>query len=138
MSFGSRPLAPADAVLLERAHDERGLREAERAPRPRDAVGRAQRERLDVDPDRDAVHLLRRHPGLEHELLHLPVRHLDAVDLLVPPAHRVEARVELGHSWRARPAVEVREAQVVPATLEVVQQERELALVEDRLAARRR
>ena len=127
------PLAPTYPVLLERADDEGGDRQIEPRARcePRGVVPRA--EHVDVDADRDAVHLLRRDPGRRHERLHLAVRHLDAVDLGVTRAHRLEAGVELGHARRPRTPVEVRQAEVVPRPLEVVQQQRELAQVEDRL-----
>ena len=49
------------------------------------------------------------------------------------PAHGLEARVELGHARRPRPPVEVGEPDVVARPLEVVQEQRELAQVEDRL-----
>ena len=72
-------------------------------------------------------------PRRPHETLHLAVRHLDAVDLAVPRAQGVEARIELRHPGRPRPSVEVREPEVVPVPLEVVLEQRELAQVEDRL-----
>ena len=111
------PFAPTDAVLLERADDERGERgdpSRVRAVEPRGVVPRA--EHVDVDADRDAVHLLRRDPGRRHERLHLAVRHLDAVDLGVTRAHRLEAGVELRHARRPGTPVEVRQAEVVPTT----------------------
>ena len=77
--------------------------------------------------------LVSSHPGLEDELLHLPVRDLDAIDLPMAAAHRRKTGIELGHPLGTWPAVEVREAEVVPVPLEVVEEERELALVEDRL-----
>src|SRR5204863_8207931 len=58
-----------------------------------------------------------------------------AVELLVACPHRLVAGIELGHAGRARPAVEIGDAQPVAATLERQAEERELARVEDGLVA---
>ncbi len=81
------------------------------------------------------MQLLRSDAALEHDLLHRAVRHLHPVDLAVPPLETLEARVELGEARRAGPAVEVGEPEPVLVPLEIVQQQGELALVEDRLPA---
>ncbi len=81
------------------------------------------------------MHFLCGDARVEHKLLHRMVRHLNAIDLLMSPTHRLEARVELGHARCAGAPVEIGEAKPVAMPLEVVQEERELAEVEDRLLA---
>ena len=70
----------ADAVLEERADDERSRRNA-RTPRVRlHVLVASERKAREIDPDRDAEHLRRIDPGSEHELVHLGVRDLHPVD----------------------------------------------------------
>ncbi len=99
------PLAEPDAVLLERADDERGLRERERPPRCATLLGRPRREPSRLDPDRDPVHLPAIDAGLEDDLLHLAVRNLDPGDLRVVAPEILEADVELGRIGRPRASV---------------------------------
>ena len=84
------PFAPADAVLLERADDERVSREPERRARGGAPLGVDEREVLEVDPDRDRVDALGLDAGREHELAHLGVRHLDRARTGPAPPQRLE------------------------------------------------
>ena len=99
----------ADAVLLERADDERVLRKPERRSRRPASLVVAEWEAVELDPDRDPVDARRRDAGRDDDLLHLAMRHLHAVE---PGRIALECRerpVELGVARRAGAAVEVRE-----------------------------
>ena len=126
-------LVPADSVLLERADDERCPRQPEGLACPDPLLGRSRVEHVDVDPDRDPVDFRRVDSRLQHDRLHVGVRDLDPVDVGMPAPQRVEAGVELGHSGGPRATVEVRDAEVVAALLKVLQEQREVAQMEDRL-----
>src|SRR5438876_6430685 len=72
--------AEADAVLLKRADDESSFGKLQFRARHAADVVVDEREALEIHTDWDAEHLRRLHTRREHELLHLTVRHLRAVD----------------------------------------------------------
>ena len=135
ISFGSSPSPQPTPSFWNEPTTKADSGQAELAPRLGPRRGVAEPEAIGVDTDRDPEHLLRRDARSEHELLHGPVRDLDAVELLVPPPHRLVAGVELGHARRARPPVQVRDAEPVAVPLEREPDQRELARVEDGLVA---
>ena len=68
---------------------------------------------LEVDADRDLEDALGRNAGADHELVHLVVRHLHAIDARRIALERVVRAVELGIPRRAGAAVEVAEPEAV-------------------------
>ncbi len=97
-------LVETDAVLQERAGDEGGVREAELAPRGRPRRLVDEGEVVEVDADRDPEDLLAGDAGRQHELLHLRVRDLHAVDARRVARQRLVRAVELRIALRAGPS----------------------------------
>ena len=129
-------LPPTHAVLLERPHEERVVRETEtaalRGPRARATQGKA----VDVDPDGDREHPLLRDASLEDEAAHLGMRHLDAVDSEGVAAQLLVHPIEVRCPVRSGAAVQIRDRQPMRRGGDV-RPDRVAALVEDALAARR-
>src|SRR6185437_17056536 len=84
------PGAEADTVLLKGADNERRLRNAELCARRTASFDVPEREVLEVDSDRYPEHLYRVDTCRSHEVLHLPMRDLHAIDTRRVLAERVE------------------------------------------------
>ena len=87
ISFGSKPVPPPDAVLLERltTNADEGV---ERHPGASVDSEVRSANRVDVDPDRDAVHLLGAIPASSSRVSMTRVGDLYAVDVVVPASQR--------------------------------------------------
>jgi hypothetical protein len=126
-------LAPADTVLLERADDERVPGEPEARPCRGTALTRRDGKVLEVDSDRYEVDRARLDAGLQDEVAHLVVGHLDPRDAVRIRAESVERSVELRVARSSGPTVQVGGAESM-ARLEPPELERlEVAREEDGL-----
>ena len=133
IAFGSSPGLHPDAVLLERADDERVGLEAERGPGGVAPGGVDEREAVELDPDRDPVHARRVDARGNDEELHLAMGHLDPVEAVGVPRERLVGAVELGEARRPRAAVEVRHPEPMGRARPARVERREVARVEDDL-----
>ena len=127
------PVAEPRPVLDERPDDECIGGQVERSPGRLAARGVDEREGVDLDPDRDAVHPARGDSDGEHELLDLPVGDVDALEAGGVAPERLVRTVELRVAGRPGPAVEVREPQTVAGARPPGVERGEVARVEDDL-----
>src|SRR6185437_3613241 len=109
--LGLESFPPADAVLLERADDESRLRQCELATRVGASLRIDERKVLDVDADRDPKDLGTIDAGLQHELFHLAVRDLNAVDARSMLAQGCVRLVEFGATRGPGSTVEIGQAE---------------------------
>ena len=130
------PVPHPDAVLLERADDERVGVEAELGPGGVAPAGVGEREAVELDPDRDPVHPRRVDARGDDEQLHLAMRHLDPVEAVGVARERLVGTVELGEAGRPRAAVEVRHPEPVGRARPARVERGEVARVEDDLPPR--
>ena len=136
IDFGSSPSPQADAVLLERADDERVRGQAEALAGRAAQLGRRRGGKCSRSmPIGMRCTRAGSTPAEDDDLLHLPVRHLDAREPRVIAPQRLERAVELRVARRPRPAVEVREAEPVRRARPARVERLEVARVEDGLAA---
>ena len=127
-------VAHPDPVLLERADDERVGIEAERRTGAGPPLGVAEREALELDPDRDPVDATHVDAGRDDEQLELAMGHLDAVEPVRVAGERPERAIELREARRPRAPVEVRHPEPVRRAGPDRVERREVARVEDDLA----
>ena len=127
--------AEPDAVLEERADDERGLRNGERRARGRAVVAVAKRKACEIDPDRDAKDLRGVHTGSDDELVHLRVRHLHPVDATGVALERLVGAIELRVAGRAGTPVEVAEPEPVRRVEPARLQRTEVVVMENGLVS---